>query len=286
MNGHEYKYSFKNQFRTMASMSVYRTGYQQCCANYHRGLEIRDFYLIHFVMEGRGFYTLNGKKHPVQKGQAFLIYPSMPIDYQSDPEYPWEFCWVGFNGNDARILMNATEFTPQNPVITLKDPEHMQDLLFQIYNCRGHHPHEFITMTSKLYELIAFLIKEAGDSLPAQPRSGLEHVQKACNYIASHYQEPISVNDIANYTGICRSRLYRIFENHLSLSPSQYLTEFRIREACNLMNHTRLSVKEVAYATGFNDPLYFSTVFKKMLGKSPKEYMKNNKTGDTYITRT
>lgn len=50
MKGHEYKYSFKNQFRTMASMSVYRTGHQQCSGGYHRGLEVRDFYLIHFVM--------------------------------------------------------------------------------------------------------------------------------------------------------------------------------------------------------------------------------------------
>lgn len=76
MKGHEYKYSFKNQFRTMASMSVYRTGHQQCSGGYHRGLEVRDFYLIHFVMEGGGVYTLNGRKHPVRKGQAFLIYPS------------------------------------------------------------------------------------------------------------------------------------------------------------------------------------------------------------------
>ena len=140
MKGHEYKYSFKNQFRTMASMSVYRTGHQQCSGGYHRGLEVRDFYLIHFVMEGGGVYTLNGKQHPVRKGQAFLIYPSMPIDYQADAVDPWEFCWVGFNGNDARLLMNATGFTPQNPVITLKEPERMEELLMNIYRCRGHHP--------------------------------------------------------------------------------------------------------------------------------------------------
>lgn len=64
----------------------------------------------------------------------------MPIDYQADAADPWEFCWVGFNGNDARLLMNATGFTPQNPVITLKDPERMEELLMNIYRCRGHHP--------------------------------------------------------------------------------------------------------------------------------------------------
>ena len=86
-------------------------------------------------MEGRGVYTLNGRQHPVHKGQAFLIYPSMPIDYQADPVDPWEYCWVGFNGNDARILMNAAGFSPQNPVITLKGPERMVELLMNIYRC-------------------------------------------------------------------------------------------------------------------------------------------------------
>lgn len=285
MKGHEYKYSFKNQFRTMASMSVYRTGHQQCSGGYHRGLEVRDFYLIHFVMEGGGVYTLNGKQHPVRKGQAFLIYPSMPIDYQADAVDPWEFCWVGFNGNDARLLMNATGFTPQNPVIALKDPERMEELLMNIYRCRGHHPHEFINMTAKLYELLAFLIQEASDPMPAQSRTGVEHVQRACDFIASHYQEPITINDIAGHVGICRSRLYRVFKAHLSISPLQYLTEFRLREACNLMNRQKATVKEVAYAAGFSDPLYFSTVFKKSLGQSPKEYMKSSKGDDTYVTK-
>lgn len=134
-------------------------------------------------------------------------------------------------------------------------------------------------MTAKLYELLAFLIQEASDPMPAQSRTGVEHVQRACDFIASHYQEPITINDIAGHVGICRSRLYRVFKAHLSISPLQYLTEFRLREACNLMNRQKATVKEVAYAAGFSDPLYFSTVFKKSLGQSPKEYMKSSKGG-------
>ena len=103
-----YKYSFKNQFRTMASLTVYRTGRQQCTANYTRGLEVRDFYLIHYVIKGAGTYILNGVSYPVREGQAFLIYPNMPINYRADADDPWEFCWVGFNGTEAgRLLTRA-----------------------------------------------------------------------------------------------------------------------------------------------------------------------------------
>lgn len=231
-------------------------------------------------------YTLNGKQHPVRKGQAFLIYPSMPIDYQADAVDPWEFCWVGFNGNDARLLMNATGFTPQNPVITLKEPERMEELLMNIYRCRGHHPHD-VHQYEPGQTLRASCVPDPGGQRPhARPvRTGVEHVQRACDFIASHYQDPITINDIAGHVGICRSRLYRVFKAHLSISPLQYLTEFRLREACNLMNRQKATVKEVAYAAGFSDPLYFSTVFKKSLGQAPKEYMKSSKGDDTYITK-
>ena len=84
----EYKHSFKNQFRTMASLTVYRTGRQQCGASASRGQEVRDFYLIRYVIKGAGVYTLNGISYPVKAGETFLIYPNMPINYVADDQDP------------------------------------------------------------------------------------------------------------------------------------------------------------------------------------------------------
>lgn len=267
-----YKYSFKNQFRTMASLTVYRTGRQQCTANYTRGLEVRDFYLIHYVIKGAGTYILNGVSYPVREGQAFLIYPNMPINYRADADDPWEFCWVGFNGTDARIMMNATAFTPQQPVITLRRPDQMLELMLDIYTARGNLPHEIISMTARLYALIAFLIHENMGALPRRSHSSGDQVQHACDYIAAHYASGITVKEVAAHLGVCRSQLYRIFMQTISMSPQKYLSEFRIREACNLMTKSHLSIKEVAYSVGFDDPLYFSTVFKASVGQTPSQY--------------
>ena len=123
MNEKEYKLSFKNQLRTMASLTVYRTGRQQCAPLESRGQEIRVFYLIHLVIKGRGTFILNNRSYPVETGDAFLIYPNMPINYIADEKNPWEFWWVGFNGTDAGFLLDATRFSVKNPVITLSDPE-------------------------------------------------------------------------------------------------------------------------------------------------------------------
>lgn len=268
----QYKYSFKNQFRTMASLTVYRTGRQQCDSLYCRGQEVRDFYLIHYIIHGAGTYILNGNEYRVKEGQAFLIYPNMPINYMADADDPWEFCWVGFNGTDARILMNATAFTPQQPVITLKNREQMLELLLDVYNVRGNLPHEIIAMTGRLYSLVSFLIQENQGTLPRRSRSGADQVQRACEYIASHYASGVTVREIAEHLGVCRSQLYRIFMQTTSMSPQKYLTEFRIRQACNLLAKQSCTIKEVAYSVGFDDPLYFSTVFKASIGQTPSQY--------------
>lgn len=268
----EYKYSFKNQFRSMASLTVYRTGRQQCGPLACRGEEIRDFYLIHYVIKGNGTYILNGHPFPVTAGQSFLIYPSMPINYIADERDPWEYCWVGFNGADARILMNATGFSPQMPVISHKEPERMQELLMDIYIARGNLPHEIISMTAQLYALLAYLIEQSEGTLP-RARSGAEHVQQACDYIAANYATSISVEDIAAHLGLCRSQLYRLFKQYTAMPPQKYLTEFRIRQACNLMASRSMTVKEIAYSVGFEDPLYFSTVFKSSMDKTPSQYI-------------
>lgn len=267
----QYKHSFKNQFRTMSSLTVYRTGRQQCGAGSSRGEEIRSFYLIHYVIHGCGTYTLNGLSYPVRTGDAFLIYPNMPINYIADKQDPWEFCWVGFNGADAGILMNATRFSPQNPVISL--PDQMLKLLLDIYDVRGNLPHHIIGMTAKLYALMAFLIEDGTGTLIKRSHSGTEHLQRACDYIAAHYTTQLSVESLADHLGVCRSQLYRIFKQHTGVSPQHYILDFRIHQACNLMAKQSLSIKEIAYSVGFEDPLYFSSAFKASMGKTPTQYI-------------
>ncbi len=275
MKEKEYKLSFKNQLRTMSSLTVYRTGRQQCAPLESRGREIRDFYLIHLVIKGRGTFILNNHEYPVKTGDAFLIYPNVPINYIADEEDPWEFWWVGFNGTDAGFLLDATRFSLKNPVITLSDPDAFRDLLADIYAVRGNLPHETIQMTAKLYSLLSFLISDNEDILGQKQEHGTGQFQRACDFIAGHYGSDISVNDVADALGICRSRLYRIFMQQISMSPQKYLTEFRIRRACILMAGSAETIKEISFKVGFNDQMYFSTVFKSVTGMTPTEFREN-----------
>ena len=108
------------------------------------------------------------------------------------------------------------------------------------------------------------------------------YVEKAEKYIETNYSYPVTVEDVAAYVGISRSHLFRSFQTYLGKSPKEYLSEYRIKQACHLLKETDLSVSAIAYSVGFENNLYFSKAFKKQKRVSPSEYRKDRKTQQSF----
>ena len=96
----QYKNSYKATAKELVSLSVYNVGYQLCDAGYQWGPGIRDHYLIHYVISGKGTYEVNNETHFLSAEDAFLVYPNTEIIYRADAKTPWEYAWVGFTGSD------------------------------------------------------------------------------------------------------------------------------------------------------------------------------------------
>ena len=273
-----YHYYFKNQFRPLASLSLHETAHFSCPNSYVLPLERPDAYGVYLVRDGKGVYTLAGTKFPVKKNDVFALYPNIPVRCAADRSKPWELQALSFDGADARLLLNAAGFMPQNPVRTLDLPTAASfvKMLEGIYSWRGQDIYHTITSTAALYAVLSLLAKTASPDPTAVPQgwTGAVHFQKALKFINDSYMRPINVTDIAEHVNLSRSRLYRVFMQQVFISPQQYLTEYRIREAIRLLQSRAGSVKEISDAVGFEDPAYFTRLFKKVTGKSPKNYMK------------
>ncbi len=101
-----------------------------------------------------------------------------------------------------------------------------------------------------------------------------EHVLRAQQFIRKEYIRDISVSDIAESVGISEGHLRRLFKQEMNMSVVDYLTEYRIRQAKRLLNDRRVPASDVWKETGFSSAQYFSFVFKKKEGISPREYQK------------
>ena len=278
-----YKFSYKVGDNLLSSLSVYNVGYQKCEPGYQWGWGVRDHYCIHQVISGTGFYIVDESQYQLAAGDTFIIYPHTEVKYYADLEEPWEYAWVGFMGTDAGSIIRATDFTKSRPLIE-KDPEWFQTIRRQleaIYQVKGNTYRAAVAMTGALYTLLSTFMQCAKTVMPLKDPQ-LLCAEKAKSYIAANYSYPITVEDIAHYTGISRSHLFRLFQTYLEKSPKEYLTAFRINQAEHLLKETPLSIAAIAYSVGYENNLYFSRVFKAQTGMSPSEYrIQNNETKGT-----
>ena len=278
-----YHYYFKNQFRPLASLSLHEVAYFSSVEPYVLPLERPDAYAVYLVKEGSGVYTLGGSEFPIKEYDIFVMYPDVPVrcaiqKAAEKGEEPWELLALSFDGVDARLLLNAAGFEPKQPVRTLDyhTAVSMNKILDGIYTWRGQELFSAVQSTALIYALLSALVKTASWDQTEMPPgwTGAVHFQKALDFIAGNYSRSINVADIAEHVNLSRSRLYQVFMQQVFISPQQYLTEYRIREAIRLLQGRKGSIKEIALAVGFEDQLYFTRLFKQVMGNSPKNYMK------------
>lgn len=277
MNSAEYKKSFHMKFQETSGLAVYNTGEQQCPPNYSCGPAVWNYYLLHFVVSGKGYFTSSGQSYNISAGDAFLISPSEISEYKADSHDPWKYCWVAFNGADAKRLISLCSLTKQNPVMSYsaENSEIIHENICNIYSKVGTSAQNEILMVGHLYLLLSCLVgmaKTNDNDISASRR----YLKLGLRYIHNNYNRKISVDDIADYVNISPSHLYRIFIKEQGISPNRYLTEYRINQACSLIHEGCYSMGEVASSVGFDDPLYFSRVFKKVKKTSPTQYQLNH----------
>ncbi len=91
-------------------------------------------------------------------------------------------------------------------------------------------------------------------------------------YIHEHYAEEIGIEDIARHTCISRSECFRCFQRYTNKSPIEYLTEYRLAHAMNLLQETDKSMKQIALECGFSNSNYFGKIFKKKYAIAPSRF--------------
>ena len=268
-----YKQSFKQHYTDNVELSVFNCGLQSCEPEYTWGPGVRDHYLIHYVASGQGLYKVNDVVYHLHQGDVFLAKPSQLIVYTADKEDPWEYYWVGFNGACANKLVLQMPFRDDMPVHHCKNPDRVKKALYNIFLSRGPEARNEALMVGYLYLFIAELLQEAMDLAPHVTNSSSQYVINAIKYIQFNYFHDISIDDIAKAVGVSRSHLYRVFMSNVGQSPIDYLTTYRISEACYLLKNSQLSIAEIAVSVGFFDQFYFSRVFKKSKGVPPSKYL-------------
>lgn len=250
---------------------LYQIGYEKCGKEHKFGPLLRDFFILHFLISGKGSFKVRGKEVSLKKGDVFLIPVNEIISYHADPEDPYEYFWVGFHGMNAEeTLTQAGFFTDDVFAYNVGDD---YDTIFCIMRdlCdidEGEIKNN-LYMLGDLYKLLGVLTK---DNVPfIKVDSGDQILKKLMRYIEMNYSGKITVDNMTKLVNLHRSNIYRLFKSAYNTSPQEFLFNYRMDKALFMLKNSNMSVKEIAYAVGYNDPAYFSKMFKKKYAKSANQ---------------
>ncbi len=250
------------------------------------GVRMQSHYSLHFVMKGKGTFTLAGKTYHLQENDVFFTPPNVTVITTPDENDPWTFFWVGMNGKGFQQVFINAQFSIASPVYSCGDcAESIRGVIERVY---AFFPCESDAMQmrgiSAALEIFAYITRERAQSRNESPYAFSKeyYLQKALDLIEANYADSsFKIENICKELAVSHSYLCKIFRNFSTATINQYLIEVRMREARLLLDKNEKSIKNVAFAVGYNDYAYFSKEFKKLFGYTPGQYRKmqieNNK---------
>ncbi|MDH6364285.1 AraC family transcriptional regulator of arabinose operon [Enterococcus sp. PF1-24] len=249
-------------------------------AKYHYRERINGVneYILIYCIDGKGIVELkDGQREELQRGDIFCIPKKTGHYYYSSEEDPWSILWMHFNTGFAE------EFHLQDKkLIEVRSKEKnslLQKHFIDLFSLgETINSFETIICMSQLLKLILAEIYFLKDHLPADQQN--IYLTKSIRYMHEHIEEEISLNDLVSHLKISASYLSSLFKKYTGKSPIDYLIEMRVEQACKYLKLSHLKVYEISKKVGYQDPYYFSRIFKKLMGISPKEYRSKNQTSE------
>ena len=258
-------------------LGLYQFGRETCAPAYSYGPAMRNHYLFHYILAGKGSFMWQdkgGKSHTavLRSRQGFFISPGQITTYTADENVPWEYCWLEFDGLKAKEMTETIGLDVNSPVY---DPVHrvfeekMRDEMLYIIEHKKETPTHLI---GHLYLFIDALSRSLHTKKPIPGNIRDFYIKEALTFIENNYMKDITVEDIAESSGLNRSYFGKIFRESIGKTPQDFLIHYRMIRASELLRMTRYSVGEVGVAVGYPNQLHFSRAFKNVYGVSPRAW--------------
>ena len=259
------------QDERFVDLNLYQFGWEHCRPMHQFGPAVRNHFLFHYILSGTGKLETSGQTFFLKPGQGFLLCPGQISTYYADREDPWTYTWVEFDGMRARECMTLAGLSETQPVYSPKPGSNrVQEFMAALLDNHEKSPIRQIGLGMILLDEIVQSSRTKIESGNKRLRDF--YIKEAMGFIDQNYQRDVSVEEIAAASGLNRSYFSKLFKETMGFSPQQYLIQYRMTKAAELLKGSRIPVGEVARSVGYENQLHFSRAFKNTYGISPSQY--------------
>lgn len=231
-----------------------------------------DDNLILYCTEGCGQLRVGDWQGKIVPGQVMLLPQGLRHLYEADSHTPWTLFWVHFRGTAADHFLQYLGFRERHPVLKVGVSPALKAGFYNLMEVRrtGYSTRAFIRSANQLRHLLSQIAVEKRTQRD-RGRSGLE-LAPVQAFMQENIYQSLTLEQLAASANMSKYHFSMRYKELSGYSPIRHFLNMKMEHACDLLDSTSLGVSAIALRMGYEDPLYFSRVFRRTIGRSPRAY--------------
>jgi AraC family transcriptional regulator, arabinose operon regulatory protein len=228
---------------------------------------------IFYCVDGHGWFKLGDQRYELGPNEFFILPQNVEHAYGSDPANPWSIYWIHFGGDALNELNKVQAVQKHFKPAVIKSSDEIITLFNRIYKTLqlGYSVDNLLFANMCLAHFLTLFIYNI-KHYDVMDTDKLDCVDNAILYMREHINENISLGDLSRHYNYSVSRFSNLFKQKTGYAPIDYFLQMKMQKACQQLDFSNHSIKEIAFGMGFDDPYYFSKRFRTIIGVSPKKY--------------
>lgn len=248
--------------RELISLQICGTTYPN--KNYRILRESSICSCMEYVDEGSGIVQFDKKSATVKKGDTYFLYSGHYHHYWSDPETPWKKYFINISGRLFHKMVEGYNLKNHFHFPGLDTKSEFKEIIRLAKNYDTDNTYE---ITKVVMQLLHKMYIHSNDSQKYN-----DTASQMSEFLEKKVTESFHLSELCAYTGYSESQLIKIFKASFNTTPYVYFMNLKIELAKDMLRNTTLPIKHIAHYLKFADEYYFSNVFKKNTGVSPKQF--------------
>ena len=246
-------------------------GYYPEASGHSMSRDNHDDYLLLYCEGGVGELEAGDFAGRVERGDVLILPRGLAHRYRADLSNPWTIFWCHFRGDLADAFLAHTGVTQTMPVLKgVAEPALKSSFKSLLSIARtGYGKTAFVHSANQLRQILTLLARLRKKRARWQKNFDFDAVR---NYMMDNLDQVLTLEELAAVCNLSKYHFAHKYKELTGYAPLQHFAHMKVEHACFLLDSTEFNVGQISFQLGYDDPLYFSRVFKRVTGLSPSNY--------------